>query len=125
MAMTHTPKSMLWLFLGGLLIFATVGIARGAIAANRSMIGRSMQSNISAAVAVTVAPTAVQGTWLKIQVAAGARWIFADNWYSCAHMSGGEYTVGAGYDVTGWPNNDQFQALPLGIRQEMEGICHE
>lgn len=123
MNILRTPKGMVWAFMGGLLLFAAVGLIRGALEANRAMVSRSVQNSV--AVAAPAAPTAVPTAWLKIQVAAGARWVYADQWYSCTYMRNGEYTVGDGYDVAGWPNADQWRALPVGIRQEIERICHE
>lgn len=123
----RTPPVMVGLFLVGLLLFAVVGIVRNAVQANGAVVSKAVQSNVVRAVALPVQPTAIQGTWLKTQIIAESRWVYADYWFDCRYVAGdgSEYAIGAGYAVGGFPGNAQYQALQHGTRVEIARICYE
>jgi hypothetical protein len=123
----NKPRVMIGLFLGGLLLFAAVGIVANMAPRPDATVTTALQSNVGAAVARPVQPTAIPTEWLKTQVVAESRWVFADYWFDCRYVAadGSEYDVGAGYAVGGWPGNEQFRALPLSTQLEIVRICHE
>ena len=117
----RTPSTAVILFLGGLALFAVVGVVRNVVGANSAVVSKAVQSNMAAA----VAPTPIATAWLETQVVAESRWVFADYWFDCRYVAadGSEYAVGAEYAVGGWPGNAQYQALPQSTRLEMVRVC--
>lgn len=128
------------LIVGGILLFAVVAVVRltlaptsdigQATAAGAASIRLPVQSNVSAALPAfsLQQPTtaAAAPAWLEVRTTEHFTVVWADWWWSCRYVAAGgfNYAVGAGYAVTGWPGDEQFQALPAITRRDIGELCH-
>lgn len=129
------------LIVGGILLFAVVAVVRltlaptsdigQATAAGAAAVQLPVQSNVSAALpafslqsANTTAADAP--AWLEVHTTEHFTVVWADWWFNCRYVAVGgfNYAVGADYAVTGWPGDEQFQALPAITRRDIGELCH-
>lgn len=130
------------LMIAGGLFFVVVVVVRAtlaqssgidaATAAGRAAVQLPLQNSVADALPAfslqpTTAPTVPTGAgWLEVMTTAGDLWVWADAWFSCRYVEkgGAYYAIGNAYDVTGWPTDEQFQALPAITRRDISEVCH-
>lgn len=127
------------LLVAGSLFFAIVVIVRQVTAptpaigqatqAGAAAIQLPLQNSVSGALpAFSLQPTeqAPEAEWLEVRIVGEARVVFADWWFDCRYVAvgGAYYAIGDAYVVTGWPKDEQFQALPAITRRDISEVCH-
>jgi len=131
------------MIIAGFLFFAIVVIVRQVTAptpaigqatrAGAASIGAPMQNSISGALpAFSLQPTTATESqapgagWLEVRTTEQSKVVFADWWFDCRYVAvgGTYYAIGEAYTVTGWPKDEQFQALPAITRRDIGEVCH-
>lgn len=128
------------MIIAGILFFAIVVIVRQ-VTAPTPVIGQAtqegaasvqlpLQNNVAGALPAfslqTTAATEPEAEWLEVRIVGEARVVFADWWFDCRYVAvgGAYYAIGEAYTVTGWPKDEQFQALPAITRRDIGELCH-